>query len=76
MAPEVREIPFEQLSPLQKRICPLYKSYRKLTMNLMDKKKYVVHYRNLQFYVRHGLRVTRIHRVMKFTQEPWMRSIH
>ena len=50
MAPEVREIPFEQLSPLQKKMCPRYKSYRKLTMNLMDKKKYVVHYRNLQFY--------------------------
>ena len=74
MAPEVREIPFEQLSPMQKKICPRYKSYRKLTMNLMDKKKYVVHYRNLQFYVRHGLRVTKIHRVLKFTQEPWMRS--
>ncbi|XP_031549115.1 uncharacterized protein LOC116286691 [Actinia tenebrosa] len=41
-------------------------------MNLMDKEKYVVHYRNLQFYVRHGLRVKRIHRVLKFTQEPWM----
>ncbi|XP_031550280.1 uncharacterized protein LOC116287732, partial [Actinia tenebrosa] len=41
-------------------------------MNLMDKKKYVVHYRNLQFYVRHGMRVKRIHRVLKFTQEPWM----
>ena len=74
MAPEVREIPFTQLSPLQKKICPGYKSYRKLTMNLMNKKNYVVHYRNLQFYVRHGLRVTKIHRVLKFTQEPWMRS--
>ena len=72
MAPEIKEIPFEQLSPLQKQMCPAYKPYRKLTMNLMDKKNYVTHYRNLQFYVRHGLRVTKIHRVLKFTQEPWM----
>ncbi|XP_031549086.1 uncharacterized protein LOC116286658 [Actinia tenebrosa] len=72
LAPEAVEIPFEQLSPLQKQTCPSYKPYRKLTMNLMDKEKYVVHYRNLQFYVRHGLRVKKIHRVLKFRQEPWM----
>ncbi|XP_031570410.1 uncharacterized protein LOC116304770 [Actinia tenebrosa] len=42
-------------------------------MNLMNKKKYVVHYRNLQFYVRHGMRVTKVHRALKFRQEPWMR---
>ncbi|XP_031551874.1 uncharacterized protein LOC116289141 [Actinia tenebrosa] len=74
LAPEAIEIPFQQLSPLQKQMCPGYKPYRKLTMNLMSKKKYVVHYRNLQFYVRHGMRVKKIHRVLKFTQEPWMRS--
>ncbi|XP_031559466.1 uncharacterized protein LOC116295702 [Actinia tenebrosa] len=72
LAPEAIEIPFEQLSPLQKKLCPNYKPYRKLTLNLMPKKKYVVHYRNLQFYVRHGMRVTKVHRALKFRQEPWM----
>ncbi|XP_031550573.1 uncharacterized protein LOC116288002 [Actinia tenebrosa] len=72
LAPEAIEIPSAQLSPLQQQMCPNYKPYRKLTMNLMDKRKYVVHYRNLQFYVRHGMRVKKIHRVLKFTQKPWM----
>ena len=41
----------------------------KLIPNLFNKTKYVCHYRNLQFYVRHGLRVTALHRVIRFTQK-------
>ena len=46
----------------------------KLVPNLMDKTKYVLHYRNLQLYVKLGLRFKKIHRVLKFTQAPWMSS--
>lgn len=34
---------------------------RRLCLTLRDKKKYTVHYRNLQFYPRHGLVVTKIY---------------
>ena len=36
----------------------------KLIPNLRDKKKYVVHYKNLSQYLDLGLRLTRIHRVL------------
>ena len=44
----------------------------KLVSNLRDKTRYVTHYRCLQFYLRHGLVLTKIHRVISFTQRAFM----
>ena len=44
----------------------------KLCPNLNDKTNYVTHYRNLQFYVQMGLVVTKIHKIMAFTQRRWL----
>ncbi|XP_029672378.1 uncharacterized protein LOC115241009 [Formica exsecta] len=33
-----------------------------------------MYYRNLQQCVRHGLRVTKIHKILRFTQSPWLRG--
>lgn len=40
--------------------------------NLGSKTKYVVHYRNLKYYLSHGLQLTKIHRVISFTQSSWL----
>lgn len=53
---------------------PPGKRQDKLLATLYDKKRYVIHYRNLQQCTRHGLRVTKIHRILQFVQSPWLRD--
>ena len=44
----------------------------KLLQTMFDKSKYVLHYKLLQFYVRLGLRIKKVHRILKFTQSKWL----
>ena len=44
----------------------------KLVPNLMDKKKYVVHYRNLHLYLSLGMKLKKVHRILEFNEKPWM----
>jgi len=53
---------------------PSGKREDKLFVTLYNKKRYVIHYRNLQQRTRHDLRVTKNHRILKFAQSPWLRD--
>lgn len=39
-----------------------------------DKERYVMHYRNLQQCIRHGLHVKKIHQILRFAQFSWLRG--
>ena len=47
---------------------------QKLSPNLYDKTNYVVHYKNLRFYIKHGLQLVKVHRILKFRQSAWIKS--
>ena len=44
----------------------------KLLLTIEDKNNYVVHSRNLQFYLKQGMNLKRIHRELELDQECWM----
>ena len=45
---------------------------KKLICDWADKKKYLIHYRMLKFYVRHGMIVEKIHGIISFKQSKWL----
>ena len=46
---------------------------KKLACNLYDKKYYVVHIRSLKQALNHGLILKKIHKVIQFYQEAWLK---
>ena len=74
LCPEPYTVKFCELSDFQKQLAGTYVPQAKLVANLHDKKEYWIHYRMLQFALQHGLQLVRIHKVITFRQEAWMKS--
>ena len=47
---------------------------KKLIPNLGDKVKYVVHYKNLQYYLSLGMKLIKINRIFSFKQGDWLKK--
>ena len=46
---------------------------KKLVCNLFNKKKYVAHINTLKQALNHGLKLKKVHRVIEFNQEAWLK---
>ena len=48
-----------------------YTQIKKLICDWSEKKNYLIHYRMLKFYIRHGMEVEKVHTVISFKQRKW-----
>ena len=82
MKEKTKNLPF---APLNKKINPdnfndymneikpdTYIQTKKLICDSSDKENYLVHYRMLKFYVRHGMIVDKVHNIISFRQSKWL----
>ena len=67
LAPEKLEISSDMLSKYSSDIADKYEikvgGVNKLVPNLRDKEKHIVHYSNLQLYLKLGMKLSKIHRI-------------
>ena len=72
LAPEKLEVSQNMLSKYCFKFTNEYEikidGVTKMVPNLSNKGKYVVHYRNIQLYLSLGMKLTKIHRTLKFKQ--------
>ena len=78
VCPEKVKVSKNMLSAYCKKIAKKYNIsiglVSKLIPTLRDKKEYVLHYRNRKLYSDLGLKIKKVHRVLKFDQSPWLKQ--
>ena len=83
MAPYTDDVTFDDLSPFNKQLLRQYSprdydkrryTSRKLMSTFYDRKKYVVHLENLQYYLKKGLVLKKVHRAIKFKQKAFLKN--
>ena len=79
IAPEIKNIPEDMLSEYQKYLndklnIKYNEKDKKLILDLLPKKNYKVYYKNLEYYLKLGVKVTKVHRILTFDEKPFLKE--
>ena len=79
LCPEIKSINEDMLSEYQKYLddklnIKYNEKDKKLILDLLSKKNYKVYYKNLEYYLKLGLKVTKVHRILTFDEKPFLKE--
>ena len=79
LCPEIKNIPKDMLSEYQKYLnnklnIKYNEKDKKLILDLLPKKNYEVYYKNLEYYIKLGLKVTKVHRILTFNEKQFLKE--
>lgn len=83
LAPERYDVDFKELSPLCEKIYSFSNinkfkkenvSETKLIPNLHNNKKYILHIKNVIYYLSLSMKLKKIHRIVSFDQKPFLKE--
>ena len=79
LAPEIKCINEDMLSEYQKYLNDKFNikynsTDKKLILDLLPKRNYKVYYKNLEYYLKLGLKVTKVHRILTFGEKPFLKD--
>ena len=81
VCPEIKSVDESNLSDYQKYLNDkLNTKYnekdKKLILDLLPKKNYKVYYKNLEYYLKLGIKVTKVHKILTFDEKPFLKRIY
>lgn len=78
LCPEKMDVTPDMLSDYQKKCHQVLgtepKTSNKLVASFRKREKYVIHYENLKLYRKLGMKLVKVHRVLSFSQEPFLKK--
>ena len=79
LAPKIKNISENNLSEYQKYLnnklnIKCSEKDKKLILDLLPKKNYKIYYRNLEDYIKLGLKITKIHKILTFDEKPFLKN--
>ena len=79
LLPEIKNIPENMLSEYQKYLnnklnIKYNEKDKKLILDLLPKKNYKVYYKNLEYYLKLGIKITKVHRILTFDEKPFLKE--